>query len=315
MQSDNGDAGSTRAPTQEIPELASTSTPQPLAGRLGLTVPHEWWPSAPLLKSFEAAGFALAQVDAPPPSVLADARPMSRHAKAQREALEAIGIGTVVHGPGSLLAGTPAADRVFEGLLAYASEIGAEYVVYHGHALADEPESQDRLLAETRSLARLAVRAERLGVTIAVENLAPVYPGPELLSHTPMTLRGLVHRVSSPNLGICLDLGHAHIAADLKHTTLEHFVRGVLDSVVLFHAHDNLGARRGGEAPAGLDPLRLDLHLPPGRGTLPWARLAPRIADHWAPIVLEIHPPNRPAAEELYRSSVSELAGELAVAA
>ena len=28
-------------------------------GRLGLTVPHEWWPSAHLLKSFEAAGFAL----------------------------------------------------------------------------------------------------------------------------------------------------------------------------------------------------------------------------------------------------------------
>jgi hypothetical protein len=56
-------------------------------------------------------------------------------------------------------------------------------------------------------------------------------------------------------------------------------------------------------AESGVDPLRLDLHLAPGRGTLPWERLAPRLAGHEAPLVLEVHPPYRPRAEELYRST------------
>ena len=209
-----------------------------------------------------------------------------------------------------MLAGDPHSDRALEGLVAYAAEIGAETVVYHGRALPDEPASQDRLLAETRSLARLAERAERLDVMIAIENLSPVYPGPELLCHTPMTLRALVHRIASPCIGICLDLGHAHVAAELKHTALDHYVRGVLDTVVLFHVHDNLGARRDRAAPPGLDPLRLDLHLPPGRGTIDWSALSSRLVAHDAPIVLEVHPPNRPSAGELHRSSAALLAGE-----
>jgi sugar phosphate isomerase/epimerase len=47
------------------------------------------------------------------------------------------------------------------------------------------------------------------------------------------------------------------------------------------------------EAP-GLDPLRLDLHLPPGAGGLHWDAVAPALADHRAPLVLEVHPPHRP---------------------
>jgi sugar phosphate isomerase/epimerase len=309
MEVADGDGPASQSPTQEIPAVSASPAPQPLAGRLGVSVPNEWWASAPLLKSFEAAGFGYAQVHAPPPSVLAEARLLRRHAAAQRDALEGLGVGVVLHGPGSLLAGEASADRALEGLIAYAAEIGAELVVYHGRALPDDPTSQDRLLAETRSLARLAERAERLGVTIAIENLSPIYPGPELLCHTPMTLRGLVHRIESPGLGVCLDLGHAHVAAELKHTTLDRLVGGVLDTVVLFHVHDNLGARRDHSAPPGLDPLRLDLHLPPGRGTIDWSALAPPLAAHDAPIVLEVHPPNRPAAGELHRTATELLAG------
>ena len=83
----------------------------------------------------------------------------------------------------------------------------------------------------------------------------------------------------------------------------------MLDTVTLFHAHDNLGARwqpTGTEG--GVDPLRLDLHLPPGRGSLPWERVALRLAGHDAPLMLEVHPPYRPRAEELHRS-LTELVG------
>jgi hypothetical protein len=41
-------------------------------------------------------------------------------------------------------------DRAFDGLLAYAAEIGAPHVVYRAHALPDHLSAEDRLLAETR---------------------------------------------------------------------------------------------------------------------------------------------------------------------
>ena len=58
-------------------------------------------------------------------------------------------------------------------------------------------------------------------MTIAIENLAPLYPGPETLSANPTMLRGLARRIGSPAISICLDLGHAHIAADLRNTSVE----------------------------------------------------------------------------------------------
>lgn len=273
---------------------------EPLRERLGLGVPNEWWASGALLKSFEAAGFALVQVHSPPLSVLSEGRQLSRHARALRAALDVTDLAPVVHAPAALLAGTSEADRAFDGLLGYAAEIGAAHVVYHAHALPDHASSEDRLLAETRSLARLSARAERLGVTIAIENLAPVYPGPERLSDMPLTLRALAHRIGSPGVGLCLDLGHAHIVAGLKRASLEHLVRPVLDSVVLFHLHDNLAARWDRSVPADLDPLRLDLHLPPGKGTLPWAAVAPLLLSHRAPLLLEVHPPKGPHPDELF---------------
>lgn len=275
--------------------------------RLGLGVPHEWWPSARLLKSYEAAGFALVQVPSPPESVLVDARQLSRHGEALRTALATTALVPIVHAPATLLVGTAADDRAFEGLLAYAAEIGAPQVVYHAHALPDHASAEDRLLAETRSLARLAARAERLGVTIAIENLAPVYPGPERLSDTPLVVRALVHRIASPSIGLCLDVGHAHIVAGLKHTSIERLIAPALDSVVLFHLHDNLAARWDRSTPAGLDPLRLDLHLPPGRGNLPWANVASMLTDHGAPMLLEVHPPNRPQPDELLAATTEAL--------
>jgi sugar phosphate isomerase/epimerase len=281
-------------------------TQQPQA-RLGLDVPREWWPAAPLLKSFEAAGFGWTQVPAPPPEVLLSPRECSRHGRSTEAALSTTELRAVVHGPSRLRAGSQVADRVFEGLLSYTAEVGAAQVVYHARNLPDSPASEDRQLAETRSLARLAGVAERLGLVIALENLAPVFPGPERLGHTPMVLRTLAHRISSPALGLCLDLGHAHIVADLRHADLSELVLPVLDSVTLFHLHDNLGARRGAGNPAELDPLRLDLHLPPGRGRLPWRRIGTLLGAHSAPLLLEVHSPHRAAPGAIFAEAVEAL--------
>jgi sugar phosphate isomerase/epimerase len=276
--------------------------------RLGLNIPYDWWPAAPILKEIEAAGFRSVQVPSPPPSVLVSPREAHRHATGLGEALGTAGLRPVLHGPGSVRAGTRHGDQALESLVTYASEVGASHIVYHAANLPDEPASEDGRLAETRSLAVLAGRAERLGVIIALENLAPVYPSPDALSFTPMILRTMAKRISSPAVGLCLDLGHANIVAGLRRTDPLELIEPVLDRTVIFHLHDNLGARRGDSDSPELDPLRLDLHLPPGRGTVPWQTLAPLLArKNGAPLVLEVHPP-RPSAGRLFQAAVAAVA-------
>ena len=282
--------------------------PSRLEGRLGLSVPREWWPSAPLLKSYEAAGFGWVQLHSPPAAVLRDARLCTGHAAATSVSLATTGLRAVVHAPGGLRAGTRDGDRALEGLLSYAAELGAAQVVYHALELPDAPASEDAARFETRSLATLAAVAERLEVTIAIENVCPVFPGPEPLSADPMALRALAQRISSPAVGLCVDAGHAHVIADLRHTGAERLIEPVLDAACAFHVHDNLGARWSPrtDIERGIDPLRLDLHLAPGQGTLPWAAVAPLLATHQAPLLLEVHPPHRPRASELV-AGITEL--------
>jgi sugar phosphate isomerase/epimerase len=297
------------------PKIDAGVTFHRLQGRLGLNVPYGWWPAAPLLKGFEAGGFAWAQIPSPPEEILSKPHECLAHARATAAALATTGLEAALHAPGRLRAGSPASDRSFDGLLTYAAETGAAIVVYHARDLPDEPGSEDLQLAETRSLGRLARRAEKLGTLIALENLAPVYPGPEQLSHTPMVLRSLVHKLSSPALGLCLDLGHAHVVSDLRHSDITELIEPVLDSVALFHLHDNLGARRGGRSAPELDPLRLDLHLAPGRGTIPWAELGPRLQAHPAPLMLEVHPPHRAHPQTLREAALAALGAPEAVQA
>jgi sugar phosphate isomerase/epimerase len=276
--------------------------------RLGLSIPYDWWPATAMLKEIEAAGFKFVQVPSPPPAVLTTPRHLIKHAFALSDALATAGLRPILHGPGPIRAGTRDGDAALEGLISYAAEVGASHVVYHAANLPDEPASEDARLAETRALADLASRAERLGVIIALENLAPVYPSKDKLSFTPLTLRTMAKRISSPAVGVCIDVGHANIVANLRRTEPLQLIEPALDRAVLFHLHDNLGARRGDPGSPELDPLRLDLHLPPGRGTVPWQRLAPLLArKRGAPLILEIHPP-RPSASHLFEAAVSALA-------
>jgi sugar phosphate isomerase/epimerase len=271
--------------------------------RLGLNVPAEWWPSGAILKSFEAAGFEGVQVHAPPASVLADPLQRSAHAGALASALATTALEPVVHAPNGLRIGSREADRTAQGLLSYAARIRATHVVYHACSMPDAPENRTARLSETRSLEAMAARAEQLGVMVAIENLAPVFPGPEPISANPMALRDIAHRIGSDRVGLCLDVGHAHIVAELRHTSIEALIEPVLDVVTLFHLHDNLGARwQPARAGGAFDPLRLDLHLPPGRGSLPWPRVLARLVASEGLAVLEIHPPHRQRAAGIHRS-------------
>jgi sugar phosphate isomerase/epimerase len=288
----------TRAPEPLAPPCGG----HPLGGRLGLDVPPDTWPASPQLKRLEACGYGWIQLHTPPIELLADPVSVHRHADCLRAVLAPTSMRVVLHAPATLCVGTREHDRAFGGLLELALEVGAEAVVYHGacHQVttgvaADRVE--DRLLAEECSLRRFAARAEQTGATIAIENLAPLYPSPPtpaLLCHAPLFVRDLVRRIGSPAVGMAFDLGHAHVTAQLAGVALADVLAAALDDVVLFHVHDNLGVRHGPGTPPGVLPLRLDLHMPPGRGTLPWRAVAGLLRAHPAPLVMEVVAGQRP---------------------
>jgi sugar phosphate isomerase/epimerase len=279
---------------------APSESRRKLAARLGLNVPTGWWPVAPLAKSFEAAGLRWVQVHTPPREMLCDPGRAARHAARLRAALDITRLELVLHAPDDLSAGAPDHDRALDGLIDYAAVARARFVVYHGvnfrtvdggHGAARAAARAER---ERESLAARLRAIAATGFVLAIENLAPVWPGPARLCHSPVRVRELVDDLRSPHVGMTFDVGHAHITADQLGGDMQPVLTAVRDSVVLFHLHDNLGARRGGVAAAGVDPLRLDLHLAPGGGTVPWHALGPTLLDHRAPLVLEVHPPHRP---------------------
>lgn len=83
-------------------------------------------------------------------------------------------------------------------------------------------------------------------VRLAVENTP-------LPSGDPSVILDLVDRYPPDRVGICLDLGHAHIGGDPAAA-----VRTAAPRLIHLHVSDNRGER--------------DDHLVPGRGTIPWDR-------------------------------------------
>lgn len=285
--------------------------------RLGLNLHRDAWPTAGGLAAYEDAGLRWLQVHTPPRAMLADRTRCRRHARALRTALDASSLRLVLHAPDDLSAGTLEHDRAFAGLLDYAAETGAELVAYHGLNFVDaggpaRPRAHERARLEEGALHGHLQRAHTLGVRIAIENLAPVHPGPPRLCHDPLAVRDLVRRLGSPAAGMLLDVGHLHITAEASHSDPAIVAAAVAPDVVLFHIHDNLGVRRRDIDAPGIDPLKLDLHLPPGRGSLPWGRIAGVLREHEAPLLLEIEPSQRPALPELTAGLLRALAAPAA---
>jgi sugar phosphate isomerase/epimerase len=287
--------------------------PHDLAPRLGLNVPREVWPTGRALAEMAGAGFRWVQLHSPPVLVLRDGVAVRRHARALRALLDPTGLRLVLHAPDALSAGTVAGDRALQGLLDHAAEAGAEIVAYHGLNCPDPGDGdaaavRERASLEERSLSHLLQRAHQLGVRLAIENLAPVFPGDVRLAHDALAVRDLVRRLDTPAAGMLLDLGHLHIAAERQGREPGALAAACAGDVALIHAHDNLGMRRFDVEAPGLDPLRLDLHLAPGTGTVPWSRLAPVAGAGEAPVVLEVQPQHRPPLAALAAAGAALLA-------
>lgn len=114
------------------------------------------------------------------------------------------------------------------------------------------------------ALEHLGAFAHPLGVRLLVENLTSEPTTPERL----ITILDLGHL---PNVGICLDLGHAHITVGVTEA-----IATLGNRIASVHVHDNHGVK--------------DEHLWPGDGTIDWPATANAIKNLATPpaIVLEI---------------------------
>lgn len=86
-------------------------------GRVGPNIHRDAWPTPTVLAGHLAAGLSWVQVHTPPPVVLGDHRSALRHARGVRDGLADSGLRPGPARPDDLSAGTPDADRAFEGLL------------------------------------------------------------------------------------------------------------------------------------------------------------------------------------------------------
>jgi sugar phosphate isomerase/epimerase len=169
---------------------------------------------------------------------------------------------------------------VLEASIRFAGGIGAGFVVCHAGQRIGPRDARyslkEQLAAERLALRQAGDMAGELGVTIAVENYYPELPvvrgAVYDYSVWPSELAEQIAAVDHPAVGICLDVGHAALASGVfgfdyieECATIAPLVRHV-------HLHDNLmKANLTGEPSVsehhvyGLG----DLHLPPGRGTIP----------------------------------------------
>lgn len=152
--------------------------------------------------------------------------------------------------------------------LEVAEHVPYRFLVQHVGTGGEEFDER-KVEAAVTSLEHLRAFAKPLGVSLLLENI------PNELS-TPDRLLELLHAGHFEDVGICFDIGHAHIMGDVAaaFATLKERIRST-------HIHDNAKDR--------------DSHLFPGEGNIDWleAMKLLKAAPQRPPILLEIEGESR----------------------
>ena len=130
--------------------------------------------------------------------------------------------------------------RAFE----VASHLGPKNIVLHAGYKESWFDGEVKLWLEQslKTWPAFVKEAERLGITIAAENIFEKGPG---------TLKLLVEEINSPNFRLCIDSGHLNVYSKAG---FDEWFRALGPYVAEVHLHDNFG--------------RIDDHLPVGDGTI-----------------------------------------------
>ena len=147
--------------------------------------------------------------------------------------------------------------------LEVAEQAPFQFLVQHV-GVSNESSDERKLEAAMMSLEHLHAFAKPLGVQLLVENI------PNELS-TPEGLIELLQAGRFGDIGVCFDLGHAHMSPGVKRA-----FDVLKDRIRSTHVHDNNGDH--------------DSHLWPGDGNLDWSEAMEllRQTPHVPPLLLEI---------------------------
>ncbi len=133
------------------------------------------------------------------------------------------------------------------------------------------------------SVEHLRAFAKPLGVTVLLENI------PNELA-TPEKLVEFLHTARFDDVGVCFDLGHAHVMSNIPEAfaTLKDRIRSV-------HVHDNPGDR--------------DAHMWPGDGTINWSETVGllRSAPQQPSLVMEINAEDKPRIGQRVNETIHKL--------
>lgn len=159
------------------------------------------------------------------------------------------------------------AVKTVERAMRGAAAIGARRVTVHpgNHTPLSRGHYSEMHEATRRALRRLDRAREEFGVDLLLENMAPGW------AFETASLAQLRDLTRGTGLGICFDVGHAHVAKRIPE-----FVRAAR-KIGNVHIHDNRGD--------------VDSHLVLGEGTLPWERTARGLVKggYQGAVVIESH--------------------------
>jgi sugar phosphate isomerase/epimerase len=175
--------------------------------------------------------------------------------KAMGERLEAEGVGVSVHGP--LFDLNPGSQDTiirdytkfnFMRSLNISALLKAKIVVFHLGLNPLVPKDYREIWLKTsmKTWKPVVNHARRLGIVIAIENM---------FLNAPYLLRKVIDMVDSPNMQVCLDVGHVNVYSAVP---LEEWVDVLGKYVVKVHINDN--------------DAQNDLHLAFGEGNVDYRR-------------------------------------------
>lgn len=200
-----------------------------------------------------------------------------RRLRMAKRAISDLGLEAAVHAPFvDMNIGSPdeptrrfMLKRLFKSMQA-AAELGAIAWVFHPGLLTGLHMHFPGIewACMMKSVRELVERAERLGLTILIENGAD--PVPFLLKTADQFKRFFEELGSEIGLGMAFDVGHAHICgqADL-------FIKAFADRIRHVHVHDNNG--------------KSDSHLALGAGTVDWPGILGSLREigYRGPVIVE----------------------------
>lgn len=303
---------------------------------IGINADHEYVDGqlsvlGELLRRYKSVGFDSVEISVPGLNAIRGGEFVEREAARVRQILRDHGLEVTLHSPNALnLIRNKRHHQVMDSMLRLAEVLGASRIVYHSAQIAVKdpyrhlsPLPTDEELRamwerETEALITVGRRAAEMGLILSVENRDPHLweisalamhgkPASELARyHQGMRLDLLTRQmeaVNLPNVGICLDVGHAFLAATYwPDTDYLAAIRACAPWVNHLHFHDNFGHVDDDSESLGERLVfgEADNHLPPGWGHIPLEAVltALKEAHYDGLVVLELRPRYLPYLEE-----------------